>query len=467
MNPVQPTLGSPGTTPPHVLVVDDDPDLAELVALHLRRWGLRPTTSDGATALRHRLAEGSPDLLLLDVLLGDGDGRALVAEVKERHPDLPVIMVTRQGTVETAVECMKNGATDFITKPLDFDHLEAAVRSALEVGRFRGELRPRPQGGDRGRHGLIGESAAMEGVRHWIDRVAPTAVSALILGETGTGKELVARAIHDASPRGDGPFVAVNAAAIPHELIESVLFGHEKGAFTGAGRAHAGYCEQADGGTLFLDEIGEMGFEVQAKLLRFLQDHRVQRVGSSQSRRVDVRVLAASHVDPLQAIAERRLREDLYYRLRVVSLDLPPLRERRGDVGVLAQHFLEQSAARHGRSFRRLSETAIRALDGYGWPGNVRELENRIEETVVLHDGETLTVEMLPPELLAGGPSNLPRATVDAAPPPLGPRQLAQRRALVEALERTEGNPEAAARELGISRATAYRRIKRFGLGGS
>ncbi|MCB1055451.1 MAG: sigma-54-dependent Fis family transcriptional regulator [Acidobacteria bacterium] len=449
-----------------VVIVDDDPDLAALAAIHVRRWGHAAHTVSSAKALRGFLGDHVPDVVLLDVLLGDADGSELVAELKDGFPGLPVIMITRSTSVEAAVRSMKRGAADYITKPLDFDQLHRAVDAALEVGRLaRVEHRvAAPREGDEFL-GILGASGAMEKLFQRIENLAPTDVSALILGETGTGKELVARAIHRASRRAQGPFVPVNAAAIPHDLIESALFGHEKGAFTGALDAHQGFCEQADGGTLFLDEIAEMDFRVQAKLLRFLQDHRVQRLGGRTSREVDVRVLAATNVDPLAEIARHRLREDLYYRLRVVSLRLPPLRDRGDDVELLARHFLVRAARRHGRAFTSMSAGARVRLKAYPWPGNVRELENVIEEAVVLHRGEVLGEEMLPAEIRDPASSGMPGAPVPEPPPsPWSRRERRELEALERALEEAEDDVEAAAEILGVSRATAYRRMKKYGL---
>ena len=456
-----------------VLTIDDDPDLAAIIDLHLRRWGHASRLVGSAEELWDYLAHQTPDAMLMDVMLGDADGSRLIAEVKARLPEVPVIMITRSASIDDAVRCMQHGAYDFITKPLDFGRLQNAIREALDIARVarRAEARPAARRGDT--HGLVGRSAAMQELFQRIENVADADVSVLILGETGTGKELVARAVHRQSRRRKEPFVAVNAAAIPHELIESQLFGHERGAFTGAEQAHLGFCEQAAGGTLFLDEIGEMGFDVQVKLLRFLQDHVVQRVGSRKTRKVDVRVIAATNVDPREQIARRKLREDLYYRLRVVSLNLPPLRRRGDDVILLAEHFLARGAQRHGRELRRLTGEAAKALSTYSWPGNVRELENVIEEAVVLHRGRELTGAMLPPEILRGPEASAGtagrqalRTAADPAPEPrLSARQTAEKRAVEEALERTGGWVEAAARELGISRATIYRRIKKYGLG--
>lgn len=459
------TDGTPAK--PLILVVDDDPDLVAVVSHHIRRWGHSSHGAGNAAELRAFLKHQQPDAILMDVMLGDDDGSDLVAEVKKRLPDVPVIMITRSTSLDQAVRCMRRGAADYITKPLDFERLERAVSSALEVGKWARRTQAAPAPGES-YHGLVGCSPVMRDLFSRIENVASADVSTLILGETGTGKELVARAIHRASPRRDGPFVAVNAAAIPHELIESQLFGHERGAFTGAGQAHVGFCEQADGGTLFLDEIAEMSFDVQAKLLRFLQDHVVQRVGARKARRLQVRVLAATNADLHRQIAERRLREDLYYRLRVVSLELPPLRRRPGDIRLLAEHFLHRAERRHRHGFARVGKDAARALEAYRWPGNVRELENVIEEAVVVHRGDELTATMLPAAIQRGEApgSSLLTGPWPVEQPALSSREQTERQAVAEALERCSGQVEDAAAELGISRATIYRRMKKYSLPG-
>ena len=442
-----------------VLTVDDDTDLGSLIAAHLRRWGYDAPTVDSAAALWPALDERPPDAILMDVMLGDADGSQLVLEVKRQLPDVPVIMITRSNSVEAAVACMKHGAADYITKPLDFERLAAAVEEGLRLRRLADDMRrPRTPRRDSRLPRLIGDSPAMIELVELVSRVGPADVSVLILGETGTGKELIARSLHELSSRADGPFVPVNAAALPHELIESALFGHEKGAFTGAQQDHVGFCEQADGGTLFLDEIGEMSFEVQAKLLRFLQDHVVQRVGARSSCPVDVRVLAATNIDPAAQIAAGRLREDLFYRLRVVSVELPPLRERGDDVLLLARHFLRRAGERHGRQFNDLAEDAQAVLLTCDWPGNVRQLENAIEESAVLNDGVVLTAAMLPAALSA------PAAAAGGGSEEYSASEREEKRRLTEALLRSGRDPEAAARELGISRATVYRKIKKYRL---
>ncbi len=458
---------SEAATKPRVLIVDDDPDLAALASIHVRRWGYAAHCVASAKALWRFLDGDRPEVVLLDVQLGDADGSELVAEIKQRLPEVPVIMITGSTSVEPAVRSMKRGAADYITKPLDFGRLRRAVDAALDLGRVSRRAGQFDLPRERSEFlGIVGASEPMLRLFQNIENMAPTDVSALILGETGTGKELVARAIHRASRRRDGPFIAVNAAAIPHDLIESSLFGHEKGAFTGARDTHVGYCEQAHGGTLFLDEIAEMGYELQAKLLRFLQDHEVQRVGARKARSVDVRVLAATNVDPRTEISRRRLREDLYYRLRVVSLRLPPLRQRGRDLARLARFFLERSARRHGREFRAISSQAMALLAAYPWPGNVRELENIVEEAVVLHRGSELTAPMLPPEVtrFEGSQDPEPGTSAAADEKRRSPRQERERRNLLEALEDAQGDLEKAARSLGISRATIYRHLKKYDL---
>ena len=451
---------------PLILIIDDDPDLAAFLSLQVKRWGFACSSVGSARELWAFLEQTRPDAMLMDVMLGDADGSRLVADVKGRLPEVPVIMITRSASVEAAVRCMKHGAADFITKPLALERVKNAIDSALEIGELARRAEVATGSPRLAFHDLQGGSHEMEQVFQRIENVGPADVSVLILGETGTGKELVARAIHRASRRCKQPFVAVNAAAIPHELIESQLFGHERGAFTGAGQAHVGYCEQAEGGTLFLDEIGEMSFEVQVKLLRFLQDHIVQRVGSRRARKVDVRVLAATNVEPRQQIAKQKLREDLYYRLRVVSVALPPLRQRGGDVVRLAEYFLGRAAKRHGRSFRSLSKAAERTLTGYSWPGNVRELENVIEEAAVVYRGRELTANMLPSEIRHATPAvtQASEPSTAAADPELSSRDKARKREVALALKQADGQIEEAAAALGISRATIYRRIKKYGL---
>jgi len=453
---------------PIMLTVDDDPHLLTLIDHYAKRWGYGHQTATSARQMWQRLDKVTPNVILLDIQLDDGDGTALVPELKQRFPYVPVIMITADATVQAAVKSLKNGAHDFHCKPLNFDHLHIAIDKAVEHNRLWLQVKGF-QGATRRTdfHGMIGRSDTMRTVYRLIETVAPTDAAVLLLGETGTGKELVARAIHECSKRKDGLFVPVNAPGIPHELIESALFGHEKGAFTGAHQQHIGYCEQADGGTLFLDEICEMDYDVQAKLLRFLQDHVVQRVGAKSSKAVDVRVIAATNRDPAEQISRNKLREDFYYRLSVVSIDLVPLRRRGGDLELLTRYFLDLAAARYGRSMSSVSPEAMNLLNGYDWPGNIRQLEHLIDQIVITNNAAQLTAEMLPSDITEG----VSRIEIEAGAHSDEPTEQSipsisqmERTLIVKALELSNDSVPAAAKQLGLSEATLYRKIKKFGL---
>ncbi|MHC4623319.1 MAG: sigma-54-dependent transcriptional regulator [Planctomycetota bacterium] len=453
---------------PLILTVDDDLHLQAIIEHHVAEWGYAHQGAKTSPEMWKGLQQSLPSVILLDVALGDVDGTALVSQLKQRFPNIPVIMITAHGSVETAVKSLKNGAYDFICKPLDFERLHIEIDKAVKHNRLSLQVKAFQCAARRTDfHGMIGRSEPMRNVYRLIETVAPTEATVLILGETGTGKELVARAIHECSRRSNGPFIAVNAPAIPHELIESALFGHEKGAFTGAHQQRIGFCEQANGGTLFLDEICEMDYDVQAKLLRFLQDHEVQRVGAKSAQAVDVRVLAATNRNPGVQIGKNRLREDFFYRLSVVSIDLAPLRERTGDVPLLVRYFLDLAAAKYGKNMGSVSPRALNLLDGYDWPGNVRQLEHLIDQIIITNSGTELTAEMLPPDLTraARRPSELAAAgnaeDTGRAIPSL--RQM-ERHLILRALEISSGSVPEAARHLGISEATLYRRIKTFGI---
>jgi DNA-binding NtrC family response regulator len=408
-----------------------------------------------------------PSVILLDVALEDADGTVLLPALSQRFGNVPVIIITAHATIETAVKSLKSGAYDFVCKPLDFERLHIEIDKAVAHNRLSLQVKAFESAARRTDfHGMIGRREPMRKAYRLVEAVAPTDAAVLILGETGTGKELAARAVHECSNRSSGPFVAVNAPAIPRELIESALFGHEKGAFTGAHQQYIGFCEQADGGTLFLDEICEMDYNVQAKLLRFLQDHEVQRVGAKSTRSVDVRVVAATNREPKVQIEKHKLREDFYYRLSVVSISMAPLRERLGDVGLLVRYFLDLAAGKYGKNMAAVSADAMRILNEYDWPGNVRQLEHLINQIVITNNRTELTAEMLPGELAAGGP-RVPAVRGRVEPKEMGPVlsiEKMEQNLIMRALELTSGSVREAARQLGLSEATLYRKMKKYGI---
>jgi DNA-binding NtrC family response regulator len=377
---------------PHILVVDDEPGVQESLRMLLKSEGEIHIAGDADAALRE-VALQAPDLVLLDLVMPGRSGLDLLADLSERGVRAPIIVLTATNTVNAAVEAMKRGAADFITKPFELDALRIKVRNLLETGELVREVeRLRDEVEDRQQLcGLVGRSDVMRGIFRTVERIARAEATVLVSGESGTGKELVAQAIHELSGRSEGPFVAVNCGAIPRELIESELFGHEKGAFTGAADRRIGRIESADKGTLFLDEIGELDPAVQVKLLRALQERTFERVGSSSSITVDVRIVTATNRDLAQEVANGNFREDLYYRINVVPVVLPPLRERREDIRLLAETFVARADPT-----KKLTRTANAALEGYNWPGNVRELQNAIEHGMALCEGDSIDLGDLP-----------------------------------------------------------------------
>ncbi|NJK87981.1 MAG: sigma-54-dependent Fis family transcriptional regulator [Myxococcales bacterium] len=364
-----------------VLVVDDETNLRKVLSAHLRREGYEVlTAADGAEALELMDRE-AVDVVLTDLRMPNVDGMVLLEELTRRYPGRPVVMLTAHGTVDTAVSAMKLGAFDYLTKPFDKDELHLVIAKAFASSQLAIQ---EPEGEPHGRFGLIGKSAGLEDVFRTIDKVAASPSTVLITGESGTGKELIASALHANSPRRGKPFIKINCAAIPRDLIESELFGYERGAFTGAVSSKPGRFELADEGTLFLDEIGEIPLEMQVKLLRALQESEFERVGGVATTRVDVRLIAATNVDLTAEVAAGRFREDLFYRLNVVPICLPPLRERRNDIPLLVEHFLAKYRARLQKDVHRVSSDAMERLSAYDWPGNVRELENVMERAVLL-----------------------------------------------------------------------------------
>ncbi|MEO8700592.1 MAG: sigma-54 dependent transcriptional regulator [Kofleriaceae bacterium] len=442
----------------HVLFVDDDPAMGTIVRKGLARHGFEVevvTTGDAAFA---SVLDHDVDVVVTDVRMTGISGLELTERIVATVAGVPVIVITAFGSLQTAIAALRAGAYDFVTKPFELDVLALAVERALRhrvLTREVQRLRARVASGRGG--ALIGESAAMRTVFDLVDRIADTDASVLITGESGTGKELVARAIHERSRRRAGPLVTVNCAAMPEALLESELFGHVKGAFTDAKANHAGLFANAAGGTLFLDEIGELPLALQPKLLRVIQERKIRPVGSDHEITVDVRLITATNRDLEQAIEDRTFREDLYYRIHVVQLPLPPLRARAGDATLLAQSFLVDAAARFGKQVRGFSVAAADKLASYAWPGNVRELANAIESAVALARFDELGVEDLPPRIRAYNPEHTLVPRTDLAG--LVPLVEVERRYIVHVVEACGGNQSLAAQILGIDRKTLHRRL--------
>ncbi|MDE3032731.1 MAG: sigma-54-dependent Fis family transcriptional regulator [Acidobacteriota bacterium] len=450
-----------------ILLVDDEANLRHLLRLLLEEEGFEVVEAGSLAGARAALERKAPQLVVTDQKLGDGKGLEVLAAARRVDETIPVIFLSAFANVELAVAAMRQGAFDVIPKPFDPQGIKAAIRRALGHGALLRENRAlKDQAGRQVRdRELLGRSRAMADLQDALDRVAPTNATVLIVGETGTGKELVARAIHARSARAEGPFVALNCAAMPESLLESELFGHEKGAFTGADRARPGLFEAAHEGTLFLDEAGEMPASLQAKLLRVLMDGLVLRVGSRTARQVDVRVVAATHRDLRERIREGLFREDLYYRLAVVPLKVPPLRERLEDLPQLAEAMLQRAARDMGLPLRRLAPAALEKLAGYAFPGNVRELRNLIERACILAQGAEIGPGDFPLEgLLTPVRSLDPEAFAEGLPPAVNLPEVLDRveRSLLDRALRQSGGVQAeAARTLGISRSDLHYKLKR------
>ncbi|MCK9458984.1 MAG: sigma-54 dependent transcriptional regulator [Proteobacteria bacterium] len=459
--------------PLQVLVADDEPNMRKVLRAMLEHDGYDVHLAEDGAAALGILADHHVDVLITDLRMPEIDGMELLKRVHGTRESMPVIMITAHGTVDTAVEAIKLGAFDYITKPFDRKALREIVAKAAKTC----ELQEKEASLERdltGRFRIIGRSKPMEEIFQMIDRVAATPSTVLITGESGTGKELIARALHENSDRKEKPYIRVNCAAIPPTLIESELFGYEKGAFTGAESPKPGRFELADGGTLFLDEIGEVSLEMQVKLLRAIQEGEFERVGGVTTTRVNVRLITATNQDLRARIASGQFREDLYYRLNVVHIHLPPLRERQEDIGLLAEHFLGKYNERLGKKIEAIDEPAMRFLAGYPWPGNIRELENVLERCVLFCDDEEIRTEHLPPDVrgadaVAGAPGTASteeelriegglKDQVKAATASL------EKQFIVRALEQTARNVTRAAQLLKISRKSLQTKMKEFGL---
>ncbi|MDQ7830419.1 MAG: sigma-54 dependent transcriptional regulator [Desulfovibrionaceae bacterium] len=453
---------------PSILVVDDDPGHLSMLTTVLSGWGYRVEGASSGQKALAAIREKPRDLVLTDVRMAGMDGIEVLRAVKEYNPAMPVLIMTAYSSVETAVDALKNGAYDYLIKPLDLDVLRLTMDRALDHLRLRTENRALRERLAEGFHSeeIIGQSPAMKELLDMAALAAPTEATVLVTGESGTGKELVARAIHLNSPRKNGPLITVNCAALTETLLESELFGHEKGAFTGADRRREGRFMVADKGTIFLDEIGEISQATQAKLLRVIQEREIERVGGDKPIGVDVRILAATNRDLKAEVEAGRFREDLYYRLNVLVLSVPPLRERREDIPLLAAHFLDRFARKNRKSVKGFSPGAKEAFLHHPWPGNVRELENAVERGVILAVGDYLTERELPPGVAAAVPDAPPgtgRIAHDVADLAGQPLEDIEQRAILATLKETGGNKSEAARVLGITRATLHKKLKKYG----
>ncbi|WP_407313332.1 sigma-54-dependent transcriptional regulator [Desulfosporosinus sp. SB140] len=443
-----------------ILVADDEANMRWVLERALTKAGYDvETVEDGQLAINRALAE-RPDIVLVDLKMPKQDGLSVLRALKEQYPDLLVVMMTAHGSTSTAIEAMKAGAQDYLMKPFDIDELLITVAKAFEVESLREQVNYLKQEARHEGWQLVGNSEKIQAVKHLAERVAPTPATVLILGESGTGKELVAHAIHTLSPRVDGPFIRVNCAALTETLLESELFGHEKGAFTGAHTRKTGRFELADGGTLFLDEIGELSLNVQAKLLRVLQERMFERVGGEKTINVDVRIIAATNRDLLKEAQEGRFREDLYYRLNVFPISVPPLRERREDIALLAEHFLERLKTYGGSKI--FAPEVLSRLTSYSWPGNVRELENVVERMVIISQGAVIGMESLP---LFDEPPTLAKNSEPFVLPPEGVSlEEIEKSFLQQAMEQTGGNQSQAAKRLRLSRHAFLYRLEKYGI---
>jgi len=443
-----------------VLIVEDDPSTRSGLAELVQAWGfMTEEAQDGDDAMR-KVTTFRPAIIVSDLVMPRMGGRELLRALQDQLSDITFILLTAQGTVESAVEAIKDGAYDFLSKPVDPQRLRILLQKAVERQATLREVRTlRRQLRDSGSFGrIIGNSPGIRAVYRVIEQAAPTNASMLISGESGTGKELIAQTIHELSPRQPFPFVAINCAAIPETLLESEIFGHEKGAFTGAHDRRTGVFELAHRGTLFLDEIAEMQPATQVKLLRVLQERTFRRLGGRQEQSVDVRVIAATNMNPLDACRNGKLREDLYYRLNVFNLDLPPLRERRDDIPLLVQTFLNEFNRVNNKSVRAVDQDAMYVLEHFPWPGNIRELRNVIERATILAEGEFIEVKHLPPTLVSKGEESLPTLTLS----PGTTVDEAERRLIILTLEHCRNNKTRAAEVLGISLKTLHNKLNRM-----
>ena len=437
-----------------ILVVDDDISHCTILQALLRGWGYRVALAYNGVQALEQVRQTVFDLVLCDIRMAEMDGIETLKEIKTWNPSIPVLIMTAYSSVDTAVEALKSGALDYLIKPLDFDKLQQTLSEALAHTRLsESTVAGSPPAAQ---FGMVGDSPAMRALLNNIALVAPSDATVLIHGESGTGKELVARALHASSARSRRPLVILNCAALNESLLESELFGHEKGAFTGADKRREGRFVEADGGTLFLDEIGDISPLMQVRLLRAIQEREVQRVGSNQTLSVDVRLIAATHRDLAEEVSAGRFRQDLYYRLNVVTIDMPPLRQRKEDIPQLARYFLQRYAERNRKAVQGFTPQAMDLLIRYAWPGNIRELENAVERAVVLLTGEYISERELPLAIAGTSVADAPHGEDS-----IQPLVEVEKEAILVALEKTGGNKTEAARQLGITRKTLLAKLSR------
>jgi DNA-binding NtrC family response regulator len=454
-----------------IFIVEDEPANAQMLELWVsKRWGYRSRLFDTGEACLEKLHE-SPDLVLLDLMLPGMKGEQILTKIKSTNADIPVIILSAQDDVERAVQTLRLGATDYYSKPVDFPRLGNAVKNALQLHELAQEVQRLREQSAKPVHfdNIVSNSGLMQEVFRLVDKVKDSDICVLIMGESGTGKELVSKAIHHNGVRKQGPFVTVNCASIPHDLLESELFGHERGAFTGAVQRRIGRFEQANRGTLFLDEIGELDMSLQAKLLRVIQTKQFERVGGNETMTSDVRVISATNRDLQKAVHNKEFREDLYFRLSTFPVVIPPLRERRSDVLLLAEHFLKKHSEEEGKKKQGFSKKALRLLYQYHWPGNVRELENAIQRAILMSEGDTVTERDLPMAVQTLGSDE--HADGPSGGTALGngirPFEQFKEEVIRHALKITEGNIVEAARQLKLGRATLYRLMKKYKITGN
>ena len=448
-----------------IYVVDDDAPLRKLMKVLLEDRGYAVQDFENGNALLPALGN-DPSLILLDVMMPGLSGQETLKQIKSTHPDIPVIMLTSVDKIETAVEVIKLEAYDYLLKPVDEPRLFTCLEKAFEQRNLVRKVRHLQSEVDRlsGKDGVIGKSNALNETLKKVHQVAKRKASVLILGETGTGKELIARAVHRNSAYATGPFVDINCGAIPETLQESELFGHKKGAFTGAIESRPGKLELADGGTLFLDEVAEMSLATQAKLLRFLQEKTLERVGDTQKIHVDTRVICATNKDLKTLIEKEAFREDLYYRLAVFPIEVPALRDRAEDIPLLCAHFLKKYQEDIGKEILSVSDDAMQILQEYSWPGNIRQLENTIHQAMIVTSYDTLDTDCLPEEVFNASPQSHQKEIEKDPSLPITPYHEVVKKTLKQALEQTNGHIPNAAKALGISRSTFYRMLKKYQL---